>query len=170
MSDALKTPASRWRKPPRPAREVVPFAFPKPSPRLPPKKSGQQRRKYLAAKREGRRGDPSPPALAYPKPPGRAYDTPYMLEVKKLPCLLKGKPDHVCDGRSEADHAGLRPRGRKSNDRETIPMCPRAHRERTGFRGYFKTFDKVRMRNWCGDRIAEVQAKLAWVPVATEAA
>lgn len=164
----LMFPDGKKRKPAKPAQVDGP-AFPKPAPKRPPMKSGQRRRTHVKAKRDGHRGNPSPAPQAFPKPAGRAYDTPYLLEVKRLPCKLKGKEGHTCDSRSQADHAGPRPRGRKCDDRECIPMCHSAHVQRTECTGYFKGWDKVRMKNWCGDRIAEVQAKLARVPVAEAA-
>lgn len=165
----LMFPDGKKRKPAKPAQVDGP-AFPKPAPKRPPMKPGQRRRTYVKAKRDGHRGNPNPAPQAFAKPAGRAYDTPFMAEVRKLPCKLKGKEGHNCTGRSQADHAGRRPPGRKCDDRETIPMCPAAHDERTNSIGYFKGYDKTRMRNWCDDRIAEVQAKLSWVPVAEVAA
>lgn len=173
----LKFPGAgtKRRKPPKP-NLTEGFALPKPTRRGPrPAKRMEQRTALrrltrINPKRSGHRGNPNPAPQAFPKPAGRAYDTPYLLEVKKLPCLLKGKPGHVCDGPSEADHGGERPYGRKCDDRKSLPFCPGGHRQRQRYQGYFKGWDKVRMRHWLEDRIAEVQAKLSWVPVATEAA
>lgn len=59
-------------------------------------------------------------------------------------------------GWSEADHAGRRGYGQKSDDREAIPLCPTHHRERTDARGYFAGWDADRMRPWLDHWIAIV--------------
>lgn len=84
----------------------------------------------------------------------RVYDTSWMLLVKRLPCCAAQLDVHTtCQGVVEADHAGLRPMGRKCSDKDTIPLCSKHHRERTDFRGTFKTWDGARMRAWLDAQI-----------------
>ena len=71
---------------------------------------------------------------------GRVRDTAFLAWVHTQRCMaaeLLG-PGHVCEGPIEADHAGARPLGRKADDATSIPLCLRAHRERTDFAGAFR--------------------------------
>lgn len=91
----------------------------------------------------------------------RARDFAYMGAVKLLPCLLRGVAGAGdCDGPVEADHAGERAFARKAPDDTCIPLCRRHHRDRTDMRGIFKTFDRVAMRAWCDERIAETRRRV----------
>lgn len=83
----------------------------------------------------------------------RAWD--YMAWVKSTPCLLCSTG--ACEGPTEADHAGDRALGRRSLDRDCVPLCTKHHRERTDLRGYFAGFDAARMREWRHAAVARVQ-------------
>lgn len=125
---------------------------------------------------------------ATPRRSGRVRDRDYLLAVKELPCCLR--PDDIrvmsreptwesirgarllsdyvrgmigpCDGPTEADHAGVRPVGRKADDDTAIPLCRRHHRERTDYTGVFGMFNAALMRNWCDMAIAATRARLGW--------
>lgn len=53
----------------------------------------------------------------------RSRNIPYMLWVKTLPCAVCGRNN------SEAAHTGRRGLGQKAPDEQTIPLCPRHHRD-----------------------------------------
>lgn len=104
----------------------------------------------------------------------RLRDVPYMLFVKRLSCSARnldtGSP---CTGPVEADHVGPRGIGQKSDDRLTIPMCSKHHRERHGFCGAFKEFDQQRMRAFVARALVNTQiaaAKLGVIQLATATA
>jgi hypothetical protein len=92
-----------------------------------------------------------------PRRSERVRDVDYMLLVKTMPCCARGIAGHVCSGRVEADHAGLRPTGRKADDRTVIPLCQQGHLERTNFSGPFRSWDRARMRAWLDEQIAKTQ-------------
>lgn len=96
---------------------------------------------------------------ATPRRSERVRDVEYMLFVKTLPCCAIGISGHVCSGGIEADHAGLRPFGRKADDRTTIPLCSQGHLERGNFSGPFRSWDKARMRAWLDFWIAKTQLR-----------
>lgn len=98
--------------------------------------------------------------FAFPKPAGREYDEEYLAEVRTLACLLRDVPDHRCDGRTQADHAGRRPLGRKSDDDEGIPLCPTAHKERQTYTGWCAGLDDRGMRLVMTTAIAETRARV----------
>jgi len=85
---------------------------------------------------------------------------PYMLAVKSLPCAALIVPGHVCEGPIEADHAGPRGTGQKAHDGTCIPLCTRAHRERTDFSGAFKSWDQAMMRDFLFGRIMQTRRYL----------
>lgn len=91
----------------------------------------------------------------------RARDFPFMAWIKAQRCLVSTlDPDHVCNGRSEADHIGdigVRGLGMKCSDRETLPLCPSAHRDRHGKRGFFAGWSTADMRAWADEQIAKYQ-------------
>lgn len=107
---------------------------------------------------------PLKPKRATPRRSSRVRDVDYMLRVKALPCSLLYAGDHVCEGVIEADHVGPRGLGQKSNDRDTIPLCTRGHRERTDFSGYFRGFDQAKMRLWCQRKLEVTRALLSMPP------
>jgi hypothetical protein len=167
MSDALKTPASRWRKPPKPAREVVAFAHPKPAPR--PRKdpkpmargAGIQRKTWMKQRRGERRGDPNPAPLAFAKPAGRAYDDDYRAAVLAEPCLMLDVPGHQCDTRTTGDHPSSGARGRKADDKFMVPFCWSIHKQRQWATGIFEGVGKYAMRMIMTTAAAETQARVA---------
>lgn len=120
-----------------------------------------QRNKSLRSKREKRRESWPSEGFAFPKPPGREYDEGYLREVRKLACLLRDVPDHRCSSRrSQADHAGKRPLGRKSHDKEAIPLCAQAHAERQTYTGWCAGLDDRGMRLVLVTAIAETRARV----------
>ena len=106
----------------------------------------------------------------------RVRDIAYMKRVKKLPCAVRWFSRQLfnqivwngfgqqgatcCEGRVEADHAGVRGLGQKADDRTCIPMCTRHHRERTDQRGSFGGWTAQMMREWCEVAIAATQEEL----------
>jgi hypothetical protein len=98
----------------------------------------------------------------------RVRDVPYMLAVKQLPCCARLLAD--CSLAIEADHAGVRPAGRKCSDRETIPLCSYHHICRTDRVGPFRDWSRAAMRAWLDARIADTQQRLAHLIPAAEAA
>lgn len=58
----------------------------------------------------------------------------YLAFIRTFPCILNGLQEtesgrvHVCSGRIEAAHTGMRGRGQKAADETALPMCVRAHR------------------------------------------
>lgn len=79
----------------------------------------------------------------------RPRDLAYMRWVRQQPCLLR----HLggCDGVVEAHHAGESPYGRKSPDRNCIPLCDKHHDDRTESRGFFRgrtRDEKMRRMEW----------------------
>jgi hypothetical protein len=84
-----------------------------------------------------------------PRRSERRRDPDFLARVHGLSCFAAATVEgHRCEGPIEADHAGHRPLGRKCHDDEAIPLCRRAHRERTDFSGAFKSWKKARMRAW----------------------
>lgn len=77
-----------------------------------------------------------------------------MLFVKDMPCCACGAA-----APSEADHAGVRPMGRKCHNFEIIPLCKLHHDQRPGRRGFFADLgDRFAMREWLDAQIARVQS------------
>jgi hypothetical protein len=95
---------------------------------------------------------------ATPRRSERERDVDWMAVVRTMTCCARSIDGHVCEGPIEADHAGSRPAGRKANDDTTIPLCRRAHRERTDFSGIFRSWDKERMRAWLAEQVERTQA------------
>lgn len=85
---------------------------------------------------------------ATPRRSERVRDPAVLARVAALPCAARGLAGHTCAGRVEVDHVGPRPLGRKCSDAagELVPLCSRAHRERTDFTGSFRSFTRSTMR------------------------
>lgn len=96
-----------------------------------------------------------------PRRSERVRDVAYMLAVKALPCCAPRSPLDLCAGPVEADHAGVRPLGRKCSDHETIPLCAWHHIARHDRLGSFLGWSRAQVRAWLNRRIAETQALLA---------
>lgn len=81
----------------------------------------------------------------------------YLYAVRGLPFCMVGwdgdKGPTPCGGIIEADHAGVRPVGRKADDDTAIPMCTSHHRERTDYAGTFDGYTAAEMRQFCDDAI-----------------
>jgi hypothetical protein len=95
----------------------------------------------------------------------RERDFDWMRDVRKLGCIVRRMPpdpENVtsCTGHVEADHAGARGLGQKSDDRETIGICSQHHRERTDHTGAFKALDRLGARAWKLDAIAATQREV----------
>ncbi len=97
------------------------------------------------------------PKRATQRRSSRVRDREHLLWVKSLPCMVGMDIGRICEGWSEADHAGKRGMGQKCSDYETIPLCVTHHRERTDGTGHFKGWNKARMRSWLDRQIALVQ-------------
>lgn len=57
----------------------------------------------------------------------------HLAWLRKRPCLLAGKPGHVCEGKMEASHSdadGSKGLSLKSADFTAVPLCSAAHREK----------------------------------------
>jgi hypothetical protein len=102
----------------------------------------------------------------------RERDFEYMKRVHRLSCAVRKWPWSVisegdapmlrtlCGGRIEADHAGVRAKGRKAADNTCIPMCRNHHGERTDYRGAFKNWKGPQMRTWCDYAIKMTTAEV----------
>lgn len=96
----------------------------------------------------------------------RERDFDYMGKVAKLPCvalwLISTAPDYFCDGPIEVDHAfGRR---RKNSDLETIPLCRKHHREKTGVvggGGFMAGWSVALRRGWLEVAVAWTRAAVA---------
>lgn len=93
---------------------------------------------------------------------GRVHNTPYMLEVKRLPCA--GPRPHKCerdeDGMVQAAHTGRRGLGTKASDETTIPLCAQAHRDSDDFSGAFQGLDRESRRAFFDAEVVRTQAKV----------
>lgn len=107
-----------------------------------------------------RRSYVEPAPLAHPKPAGRKYDTPFMLEAKSLGCLLRDDPTHRCDGPAQFDHGPAHPLGRKADDDQGAVWCPGLHDQRQHAHGVFAGVGKFAMRMIMATAIAETRARV----------
>ena len=103
-------------------------------------------------------------------------DPAYLARVRLLPCaaigmvefrvpcvFAKGWTNHRCGGAVRAHHSLTHRRGKlKALDRNTIPVCDRAHRSVHNpiQSGPLKGFSKAQRRDWERTRVAETQAAL----------
>lgn len=97
-----------------------------------------------------------------PRRSERVRDVAYMLRVKQLSCaadLFLGD-EARCDGPTEADHAGVRPAGRKASDDTCISLCSAHHRARHDFAGVFAGWTREQMRAWLDGQIAWTRHQL----------
>ena len=92
----------------------------------------------------------------------RERDLEYMGAVRRLPCAVRTYILHPtpCSGRVQVDHAGEHGLGQKSDDKDTLPLCERHHRNRTDYTGPFKDWDGKRMRAWCNEVIVCIRARV----------
>lgn len=83
----------------------------------------------------------------------------YMDWVRSQRCLLAKKGGAGdCQGRTEADHAGVdHARGRKAPDETCIPLCTRHHRDRHEATGFFRDMSKDERRQWRLEAIVRTQ-------------
>ena len=103
-----------------------------------------------------------PARRATPRRSERVRDVAYMLRVKGLQCaadLLLGDGAR-CSGAVEADHAGIRPAGRKADDNSCIGLCLAHHRARHDFAGVFRGWSREQMRRWLDAVIAWTRKQL----------
>ena len=110
--------------------------------------------------------------VAVPKPQGRVLNPEFVTFARTLPCILRGvyyrtKRGLVltttCEGRTEANHSGDRPKGRKADDDTCLPMCHAHHQDWTDYTGFF---DLGRMslderHAWRDDQVAIVRKAFA---------
>jgi hypothetical protein len=98
----------------------------------------------------------------------RERDLDYMGKVRRLPCVVRvahevgwgALKETPCGGRVQADHAGVRGLGQKSNDKTCVPGCQNHHGERTDYRGAFMGWTKVEMRAFCDWAITWTQQQV----------
>ena len=106
----------------------------------------------------------------------RERDVPYMLWVKRQPCIVRELPPaHAvkigefwdsevkltpCRGPVEADHMGARGIGQKADDSTCVPMCQGHHSERHAHAGTFFHLTRDELRAWRTEAINRTQA--AW--------
>ena len=102
---------------------------------------------------------PLPPRRAEARRSERVADRAYMGAVHRLPCCARHLS--LCSGPIEADHAGIRPLGRKADDATCISLCRLHHRQRHDFGGPFLLWDRHIMRQWLDEQIAATQRELA---------
>lgn len=114
-----------------------------------------------------------------PRRSGRVMDQAYLAWVHSLVCyvqIMRGRAlgealgkrtseeraariedlhatDWSCWGGLTADHVGRRPLGRKSDDRDAIPLCQKHHMARQTYRGLWKGCRADEMREWCDEAI-----------------
>lgn len=91
-----------------------------------------------------------------PKPPGRVYDEEYLAFVRTLRCALHATGK--CWGRTEANHVGGRPKGRKCDDDEAAPLCKFHHDAWTRHKDHFAGWTKAQRREWAAEQIDITQA------------
>src|SRR3972149_5908228 len=108
--------------------------------------------------------------VACPKPIGRVLNPAFVAFVRTLPCILRGvayqskRGDALiiedCRGRTEANHAGDRPKGRKADDDSCLPMCSGVHHPAwTDSTGFFATWrmSLEERHAWRGEQIERVR-------------
>lgn len=96
----------------------------------------------------------------------RPRDFDYMGRVARLPCvvavLVADLLGQDCDGHVEVDHAfGRR---RKDADTQTIPLCRKHHREKTGIvggGGFMAGWSLALRRGWLEVAVAWTRASIA---------
>ena len=89
---------------------------------------------------------------------GRARDEAYMAWVRTLPCCAPHGLMWLCNGGTEAHHAGRRATGRKADDDTCIPLSMYCHRWWHAAAGPFAGWTRDRRRTWADARITETQA------------
>lgn len=87
-------------------------------------------------------------------------DAGHMDDVRGLACCARDLPGARCSGPIEADHAGLRPLGRKADDDTCIPLDRQCHRDRTDLTGPFRGWSRAQMRTWLDDQIANTRSAI----------
>lgn len=121
-----------------------------------------------------------PQRKAYPKrsaPPKRKRATPRRSErvhdrlfldfVRGLPCAMAALGR--CYGRTEADHVGPRPLGRKADDDSAVPLCSRCHASRHALSGVFSGWTREALTAWCEYQINKTRASYArWLEAGTD--
>jgi hypothetical protein len=88
-------------------------------------------------------------------------DPVYRAYVRRLPCVAKMFPGHVCFGRRHAHHATYgRGLGQKSDDHETMCLCALAHEQFHAGAGPFRGMDKIERRDWQKRRVVETRTAI----------
>lgn len=104
------------------------FACPKPEPRAKAKR--QPMKAHSVIKRR-----PEPLEAKHAKP-SRVRDPEHLARVRTMPCLLRGHPDHECDGFTRYGRRGsviviqaahVRGKGAFGGDEQVVPLCEAAH-------------------------------------------
>lgn len=132
------------------------------------RRSWLKTRSALARSKPIERTTPVKKKRETPRKSGRVLNASYLDQVRGMPCYVCGRPP-----RSEADHQGPHPLGRKSNDDEAVPMCGGpggCHQMRTD--GYiwdrdaelWRRADAAQMRTWCDRAILITRLRLGYTP------
>ena len=124
-------------------------ATPKSTRARPKLRPGQQRRKYIRARRPRRLDDPI------------QNDDARRDWTAHQKCIGVGRLEgHVCAGRIEVCHEGKKPGvAMKCPDSQAVPMCSFLHGRWTNHRGPFEWWSKAKRRDWMDPIIDEVQAR-----------
>lgn len=84
-------------------------------------------------------------------------DPKYLAWVRTLDCAAC--PFSCRDDRIHAHHTTFgRGIAQKTADRNAIPLCDRHHRARHSLTGWFKDWDRERIRHWEADAVAHYRA------------
>jgi len=109
--------------------------------------------KRLTPLRRGRPMRQRSPKRRQPSPEDRER----MAWIRTLPCCAP--MPHLCRGRIDTHHAGIKPGLRmKAPDDTCIPMCRRSHSEFEDHAGQFRGWSKERRREWQDYKIVVFQA------------
>lgn len=96
---------------------------------------------------------------------GRKLDPDFLAIVRTLPCVARDILGHVCFGPTDPDHLGPRPYGRKADDDTAVPLCRRAHEQRTDYpgpsSGIFREWPRAFMAEWKEHQIERARAAVA---------
>jgi len=100
-----------------------------------------------------------------PRRATRVRNAAYMAWIRTQDCAAEGLSD--CFGDIEADHAGRRGYGQKSDDTTCIPLCLRHHEQRGAFSGPFRYWTQDHMRRWLSATVQWFNHAYAQIPGGT---
>ena len=85
-------------------------------------------------------------------------DSDYLASVRGLPCLVR--TEHMCDGPTEAHHAGSKGMSQRAHDYTAVPLCRLGHMQWHSASGPFRHLDKEGRRAWAEKAIETTVATL----------